>query len=46
MMATLNNDRTTGSFKPTVQTVVSEKLLAPSDFIVSGQQTLAIEVIK
>jgi hypothetical protein len=46
VMATLNNDRTTGSFKPTVQTVVSEQMLAPSDFIVAGQQTLAIEVIK
>jgi hypothetical protein len=46
VLATLNNDRTTGSFKPTVQTVVSEQTLAPSDFIIAGQQTLAIEVIK
>ncbi len=46
MMATLNNDRTAGAFKPTVQTVVTEQSVAPADFIVSGQQTLSIEIIK
>lgn len=46
VMATLNNDRTAGGFKPTVQTVVTEEPIAPADFIVSGQQTLTIEVIK
>ncbi|HEX8289995.1 MAG TPA: SpoIVB peptidase S55 domain-containing protein [Pyrinomonadaceae bacterium] len=46
VMATLNNDRTAGGFKPTVQTVVTEQPIAPADFIVSGQQTLTIEVVK
>jgi hypothetical protein len=46
VMATLNNNRTAGGFKPTVQTVVTEQAIAPADFIVSGQQTLTIEVIK
>lgn len=46
MLATLNNDRTAGGIKPTVQTVVTEQEIAPADFIISGQQTLAIQVIK
>lgn len=46
VLATMNNDRTAGGFKPTVQSIVSEQLIAPADFIISGQQTLAIEVIK
>ncbi len=44
MLATLNNDRTTGSFKPTLLTVLTEQELAPAEFIISGQQVLTIEV--
>ena len=46
MLATLNNDRTAGGFKPTILTVLSEQELAPAEFIVSGQQTLTIEIKK
>jgi hypothetical protein len=46
MLATLNNDRTAGGFKPTILTVLSEQELAPAEFIVSGQQVLTIEVKK
>jgi hypothetical protein len=46
MLATMNNDRTAGGFIPTTQTVVSEQLIAPAEFIISGQQTLSIEVVK
>jgi len=46
VLATLNNDRSVGGFKPTVQTVLTEQELAPADFIISGQQVLTIEVIK
>ena len=46
MLATLNNDRTAGGFKPTVITVLTEQQIAPADFIVSGQQVLTIEVVK
>jgi hypothetical protein len=46
MLATLNNDRTAGNFKPTVLTVLTDKELAPAEFIVSGQQVLAINVIR
>ncbi|HEY0461451.1 MAG TPA: hypothetical protein VGC97_20110 [Pyrinomonadaceae bacterium] len=46
VLATMNNDRTAGGFKPTTQAVVSEQLIAPAEFIITGQQTLSIEVIK
>lgn len=46
VLATMNSDRTAGGFKPTTQTVVSEQLIAPAEFIISGQQTLTIEVVK
>ncbi len=44
MLATLNNDRTAGGFKPTLLTILTEQELAPAEFIISGQQTLTIEV--
>jgi hypothetical protein len=46
MLATLNNDRTAGGFKPTLLTVLTEQELAPAEFIVSGQQVLTIEVVR
>lgn len=44
VLATLNNDRTAGGFKPTVLTVLTEQELAPAEFVVFGQQVLTIEV--
>lgn len=46
VLATLNNNRTAGGFKPTLSTVLTEQELAPAEFIVSGQQVLTIEVKK
>mgnify|MGYP001394999305 CR=1 FL=1 len=46
VLATLNNDRTAGGVRPAVQTVVSDVPVAPAEFIITGQQTLSIEVIK
>jgi hypothetical protein len=46
VLATLNNDRTAGGFKPTVQTVLTEQEIPPAEFIISGQQTLTVEIIK
>jgi hypothetical protein len=46
VLATLNNDRTAGGIKPAVQTIVQELALPPAEFLISGQQTLTIEVIK
>lgn len=46
VLATLNNERTAGGIKPFVQTVVSETAVPPADFIIGGQQTITIEVVK
>lgn len=46
VLATMNNDRTAGGSKATVQTIVSEVELPRSEFIVTGSQTLTIEVVK
>jgi hypothetical protein len=46
MLATLNNERASGGVKPTARTVISETEIAPADFIISGQQSLTIEVVK
>ncbi len=46
VLATLNNDRAAGGFKPAVQSVVSEQEIPPAEFIITGHQTLTIEVIK
>jgi hypothetical protein len=44
VLATLNNDRTAGGFKPTVLTVLTEQEISPADFLITGQQVLTIEV--
>ncbi len=46
MLATLNNNRTVGGFKPTVQTILTDQELPPAEFLISGQQSLTIEVIR
>jgi len=46
MLATINNSRSAGGSKPTVQTVVFEKELPAGEFIVMGSQTLSIEVVR
>lgn len=46
VLATLNNDRTTGGYKPTIMTVLTEQELPLAEFIISGQQVLTIDVKK
>ena len=46
VLATMNNDRTAGGSKPLVQTVLAEQEILPGEYVISGQQTLAIEVIR
>jgi hypothetical protein len=46
VLATLNNDRTAGGIKPAMQTTVNEVALPPAEFLITGQQTLTIEVVK
>jgi hypothetical protein len=46
VLATLNNDRSSGGFTPTVLTMLSEQEVPPSEYVVSGQQALTIEVVR
>ncbi|QQS42781.1 MAG: hypothetical protein IPM63_07575 [Acidobacteriota bacterium] len=46
VLATMNNNRTSGGHTPTVETLVSEIEVAPAEFIVTGQQTIKIEVVR
>jgi hypothetical protein len=46
VLATLNSDRATSSFTPTVLTTLSEQEVTPNDYVISGQQVLTIEVVR
>lgn len=46
VVATLNSDRTSGGYTPTVLSPVYEMELPPAEFVISGQQLIAIDVIK
>jgi hypothetical protein len=46
MLATLNNDRTAGGYKPYLQTVIADRELPPAEFVISGQQKLEIQIVK
>ena len=46
MVATLNSDRTSGGYTPTVLSPVYETELPPAEFVISGQQVIAIEIVK
>jgi hypothetical protein len=45
MVATLNSERTAGGYTPTVLSPVYEMELPPADFVISGQQLIAIDVM-
>jgi len=45
VVATLNSERTSGGYTPTVLSPVYESELAPAEFVISGQQLIAIDVI-
>ncbi len=45
MLATINNDRTAGASKPTVNTIISEIELPTGEYIVGGIHSLTVEVI-
>jgi hypothetical protein len=46
VLATLNSQRTSGGFTPLQIATLSEHELPPSKFIISGQQSIAINVVK
>ncbi|HEX8557287.1 MAG TPA: hypothetical protein VF668_04250 [Pyrinomonadaceae bacterium] len=45
-VATLNSDRASGGYTPTVLSPVGEKELPPADYVINGQQLIAISVIR
>ncbi|MDQ3919109.1 MAG: hypothetical protein M3348_11590 [Acidobacteriota bacterium] len=45
-VATLNSDRATGGFTPTVLSPIDEKELPPAEYVISGQQLIGINVIR
>ena len=46
VLATINNNRTSGGFTPTIQTILSEQKIRPTEFLISGKKSLTIQVIK
>jgi hypothetical protein len=46
VIATLNSDRTSGGYTPTVLSPIYEKELPPADFVINGQQMIGIDVIR
>lgn len=45
VVATLNSERTSGGYTPTVLSPVYEMELPPAEFVISGQQLIAIDVM-
>lgn len=45
-VATLNSDRSSGGFTPTVLSPIDEKELPPAEFVISGQQLIGINVVR
>ncbi len=45
MVATLNSDRNSGGYTPTVLSAVYEMELPPAEFVISGQQLIALDII-
>lgn len=45
VVATLNSDRSAGGYTPTVLSPVYEMELPPAEFVISGQQLIAIDVM-
>ncbi|HEX8707433.1 MAG TPA: hypothetical protein VF723_04150 [Pyrinomonadaceae bacterium] len=46
VVATLNSDRTTGGYTPTVLSPIYETELPPAEFVVTGQQLIGIDVVR
>lgn len=46
VLATINNDRTAGGTKAAMQTIIAELELPSGEFIVSGSQTVSIEIVR
>jgi hypothetical protein len=46
MIATLNSDRNSGGYTPTVLSPVYEMELPPAEFVISGQQLIGVDVVR
>lgn len=46
MLATLGSQRTSGGYTPLSVATLAEKELAPSRFLISGQQTIVVNVVR
>jgi hypothetical protein len=46
VVATLNSDRNSGGYTPTVLSPVFEMELPPAEFVISGQQMIGIDVVR
>jgi hypothetical protein len=46
VVATLNSDRASGGYTPTVLSPVYEKELPPAEFVIAGQQLIGVDVVR
>lgn len=46
VLATLGSERTAGGYTPTPLSPIYEKEMPPSDFVIEGQQTLELKVVR
>lgn len=46
VLATINNDRTAGGTKPTVNTIIADAELPAGDYILTGSQSLTVEIVR
>lgn len=46
MLATMNNDRTAGGSKATTQKTIIDQVIPANEWVISGSQTIAVEVIR
>ncbi|HEX8070806.1 MAG TPA: hypothetical protein VF546_12695 [Pyrinomonadaceae bacterium] len=46
VLATLNSERTSGGFTPTALSPIYEEELPPAEFVIEGQQLIAVNVIR
>lgn len=46
VVATLNSERNSGGYTPTALSPVYEKELPPAEFVIAGQQVIAVDVVR
>lgn len=46
VLATLGSGRTSGGVKPSVESLVLEKQIDPSEFLITGEQTLTLRIVR